>query len=159
MRHDTHVFCYCVVGVTWKWHCNKPWCCLTPKAAFQEGKTEHNYQNRSRPQQYKEHTASKWKGCSGTNYKTFLSHLFFPVPSSSNCMDLPPGLSFLHLTLLLMYKCPFAVALTQLRTSTGDSALPAHWFYERLSTLSHQPCFGILFPDPFQKALCPRCTD
>lgn len=157
MRHDTHIFCYCVVGVTWKWHRNKPWCCLTPKAAFQEGKTEHNYQNRSRPRQYEEHTASKWKGCSGTNYKTFLSHLFFPVPSSSNCMDLPPGLSFLDLTILLM--CPFAVALTQLCSSMGESALPAHWFYERLSTFSHQPCFGILFPDPFQKALCPRCTD
>lgn len=25
----------------WKWHCIKPWCCLTLKAAFQEGRTAH----------------------------------------------------------------------------------------------------------------------
>lgn len=143
MRHDIHIFCFCVVGVTWKWLCNRPWGCLTLKAAFQEGRIAHNWRRKghlggtSNRQQTK---SLLWQ-----NKKTPLTHLLFPILSRSSYLVLPPRSSSIWPFRSLATQ-PYHGSYSAL-TSMGDSSLPDHLVYKRLR------CADIWVP--FQKDFTP----
>lgn len=160
MRHDIHIFCYCVVGVTWKWHCNKPWCCLTLKAAFQEGRTAYNYKNQSMPWQCKEQAACIRKGCSGMNGRTFSATTSSPPyqgQTTRSCLqDLPLSTLFIH-------WCPCTVARPHRRLQpshplplwTSQHLLPLAVPLDRFTGSTMQLCQSSQVPGSGFKDLSP----
>jgi len=66
---------------------------LDIESSFSRGKNCTQLKKESTPQRYTEQPASKQKGCSGMNDKTFLSHLLFPTLSKLSYLVWPPGSS------------------------------------------------------------------